>query len=95
MKNSKLIFRLHALQRMYERGILEVDVRYAIENGENIESYESELPYPSRLILVKLAQRPLHVVAAFNDLDREIIIITAYEPDHHLWNKDFKKRKQS
>ncbi len=80
---------------MYERDILEIDVRFAIEHGEVIENYENELPYPSRLILAKISIKYLHVVAAVNFLENETIIITAYEPDKHLWNSDFKKRKQS
>lgn len=89
----KLVFRLHALQRMYERDIFEDDVRLVIETGEVIENYANELPYPSRLLFKVIALRPIHVVAAFNDQDKEVIIITTYEPDAHLWQNDFKKRR--
>lgn len=89
----KLIFRMHALQRMYERDIFEKDIRSVIETGEVIEDYKNDLPYPSKLIFGRVGFRPLHVVASFNDEANEIIIITTYEPDPHLWESNFKKRR--
>ena len=90
----KLIFRLHALQRMFSRNISEEEVRFVVEKGEVIEKYENDTPYPSKLILGKFGLKALHVVAAVNDEDKEIIIITVYEPDPHLWDNNFKTRRQ-
>ena len=80
-------FRLHAVQKMFERNISPDHVIDAVENGEVIRRYDDDTPYPSRLILGWVEVRPLHVVAA--DTDTEIIIITAYEPDPDTWNADF------
>jgi hypothetical protein len=44
--------------------------------------------------LVRMFQRPLHVVAAYNDADGETIVITVYEPDPALWSDDFRRRLQ-
>jgi len=55
------IYREHAIQRMFERDILEVDVEETIKNGEIIEEYFDDKPYPSFLAL-KLYDKPLHVV---------------------------------
>ena len=90
----KLIFRIHALQRMFSRSISEEEVRFVFEKGEVIENYENDTPYPSKLILGKFGLKNLHVVAAVNDADKEIIIITVYEPDPHLWDNNFKTRRQ-
>lgn len=90
----KLIFRIHALQRMFSRSISEEEVRFVVEKGEVIENYENDTPYPSKLILGKFGLKNLHVVAAVNDADKEIIIITVYEPDPHLWYNNFKTRRQ-
>lgn len=90
----KLIFRMHALQRMFSRNISEEEVRFIIEKGETIENYENDTPYPSKLILGKYGSRVLHVVAALNDEANEIIIVTVYEPDPHLWENDFKARRK-
>lgn len=90
----KLIFRLHAIQRMFSRNISEEEVRFVVEKGEPIETYEEDSPYPSKLILGKYGSRTLHVVAAINAEDKEIIIVTVYEPDPHLWGNNFKTRRE-
>ena len=89
----KLTFRLHAVQKMFERQISTEDVREVIENGEVIREYADDRPYPSRLMLGWIGERPLHVVAADNPADSETIIITAYEPDPAMWEADFKRKK--
>jgi hypothetical protein len=91
----KLTFRVHAIERMFERNIKQDDVRSLIENGEVIRTYSDDKPFPSRLILGWRDKRPLHVVAANNDADDEIIIITVYEPDPALWEPDFKTKKEN
>ena len=40
-----------------------------------------------------VAERPIHVVAADNRKDDEIIVITVYEPDPALWEPGFKRKK--
>jgi len=51
MNNSKILFRVHAVQRMFERGISAKKVRSALEAGETIEDYSSEIPEPNFLTL--------------------------------------------
>ncbi len=63
---GKIIFRTHAIQRMFQRRVDEKDVRSVLETGEIIEIYSDDTPYPSRLILGWLGNRPLHIVAADN-----------------------------
>lgn len=90
-----MIFRVHALKRMFERQISVADVHEVIENGETINTYDDDTPYPSRLILGWIDLRPLHVVCADEPESDNAIIITVYEPDLTLWEPDFKrKRKQ-
>lgn len=93
MTSAKLIFRGHALRRMFQRRVGIEEVRQVLATGETIESYPQDVPYPSRLVLGWRANRPLHVVVADNREAEEIIIITVYEPDAALWDADFKRRK--
>ncbi|HXQ37746.1 MAG TPA: DUF4258 domain-containing protein, partial [Anaerolineales bacterium] len=86
-------FRIHAVQRMFERGISEKRVVEALKSGDTIEDYSSEMPEPSRLILDFQGKRPIHVVASENPETKEITIITVYIPDPDKWNKDFKSRR--
>jgi hypothetical protein len=78
---------------MFERSIDETDVKAVLEQGEVIEDYPNDQPYPSQLILGWRGTRPLHVVAANHKADEETIIITVYEPDPEQWTTDFRRRK--
>ncbi|MCC7390286.1 MAG: DUF4258 domain-containing protein [Phycisphaerales bacterium] len=89
----RIIFRVHAVQRMFRWGVSETDVRSVLESGETIEDRPDELPYPVRLILGRVEGRPLHVVAAFDEPGGTIIVITVYEPDPARWSDGFRRRK--
>ena len=93
MAQRSLIFRVHAIERMFQRGIRVEEVRLLIEKGEVIESYPDDNPYPSRLILGWHEGRPLHAVVADPMERNETIIITIYHPDPERWDNDFKRRK--
>lgn len=93
MANPKIIFRVHAVQRMFERGISAKKVRQALETGQTIEDYSSEMPEPSRLMLGFQGKRPFHVVTSENPKTNETTIITVYIPDPEKWNKDSKGRR--
>ncbi len=67
--------------RIYEQEVFEV-----IRNGEIIEKYPEDKPYPSCLIFGETEQtRPLHVVLAYNEQENLIIIVTVYHPDATKW----------
>jgi hypothetical protein len=69
------------------------DIEKTITHGEVIEAYPDDEPYPSRLVLHKVADRPIHAVVAENIHEHEVIVVTAYEPNLSLWDSDFRKRK--
>ncbi len=93
MTYDRLVFRVHAIRRMFERQISAEDVRHILKTGEMIEDDPDDTPYPSRLVLGWRGARPIHVVAADNNKDRETIVITTYEPDPGRWESNFKRRK--
>ena len=90
----RLVFRVHAIRRMFERQITPRDVRGVLETGELIEEYPNDTPYPSRLVLGWRGPRPLHVVAADVTDAWETIVITVYEPDPSRWEPGFRVRRQ-
>ena len=47
----RTLFRVHALQRMFERRIGVEDVLHVVATGDTIEEYPSDTPFPSCLIL--------------------------------------------
>ena len=89
----KLIFRQHAIRRMFERGIGVLDVEHVLIHGRVIEDYPADTPYPSQLLLGRSSGKDLHLVAAVNGEER--IIVTVYEPDPSLWSTDFSTRRKS
>lgn len=95
MSSQKIVFRVHAVRRMFERGISEPDIQEMLSSGEVIETYPDDKPYPSRLILGTMHARPLYVVAAENALANETVIVTVYEPDPQRWSGAFKTRRKT
>ena len=90
---QRLVFRVHAIEAMFQRNISEADVQHVLIAGKTIESYPDDQPYPSRLVLGWRGSRPLHVVVADNERDRESIIVTVYEPDPDRWEAGFERRR--
>lgn len=92
---ARLVFRTHALRRMFQRRITVGDVREVVERGETIEDRPADRPYPSQLMLGRVGGRPLHVVVAEDPDAGETIVVTVYEPDPGQWRPGFKKRRKS
>lgn len=90
--SNKLIFRKHALQRMFQRSISTADVAAVLTEGKFIIDYPEDTPYPSRLMLGWRGERPIHIVAA-DTPENETIVITVYEPDPALWEPGFERKK--
>ena len=91
---ERLVFRVHALQRMFQRGIGAEDVQHVLATGKTIEHYPADSPYPSRLVLGWLGPRPLHVVAAENTAQEQTIVVTVYEPDPSRWELGSERRRR-
>lgn len=94
MTYPRLVFRVHAVQRMAERQVDVDAVRRVLEGGEVIADYPDDTPLPSRLVLGWLGDRPLHVVVGDNHVDRVTVVITVYEPDPTQWEPGFKSRRK-
>jgi len=93
MNNPKILFRVHAVQRMFERKISVKNVAQALQAGETIEDYSSEMHEPSRLILGFQGKRPFHVVTSENANSNITTIITVYNPDPDKWKNGFRRRQ--
>ena len=89
----KLTFSTHALRRMLRQGIRSEEVQMVFESGERIEEYPDDEPYRSYLLLGWPGGQPLHVVAADDVEEGEIIVVTTYMPDPIRWESDFKTRR--
>ncbi len=94
MTSRPIIYRIHAIQRMFERRISEEHVRQVLGSGEMIEDYSDDMHCPSGLMSGRRGDRPLHVVMAENTRDNEWVVVTVYKPDASQWKSNFKKRKR-
>lgn len=93
VKEHKIRWTNHVMIRLLQRNITQKDVEKAILNGEIIETYEKDYPYPSCLIYgLNMNNKVLHVVCGINEV--ELYIITAYYPDNIEWENDMKTRKE-
>jgi hypothetical protein len=78
---------------MFQRGIGWDAVLAVVAHGQVVVEYADDMPYPSQLLLGFVDARPLHVVAAIDDLTGTCIVVTAYQPRPEQWGADFRSRR--
>ena len=91
IRNDQFIITNHARTRMFERNISTDIIKWIAINGEIIEEYLDDAPYPSSLILGYWNEEPFHLVIAQSEDHARII--TVYQPDEKKWI-DYRKRKE-
>ena len=87
-----VVFSGHSVRRMFERYITKANVLETIKKGEIIAEYPNDNPFPSYLVLGFVNNHPLHVVIASDNENSICHVVTAYNPDAALWEKDFRKK---
>lgn len=88
---DRIQWRNHILIRMNQRGIKIKDVLVALMDGEIIEFYDNDYPFPSALVLGFTEKKlGLHVVCAIGQ--EQLWMITAYYPDERQWDSELKVR---
>ena len=93
IESKRIRWTEHIVIRLLQRNIKQEDVEKAILNGEIIEEYADDYPYPSCLIYeVNTNNQVLHVVCGTNG--EELWLITAYYPNNTEWQEDLKIRKE-
>lgn len=91
--DENVIITQHCFNRLREKHIKYRDIVSVLTNGEIIEQYPDDYPYPSCLVFGSSANgRILHVVCGYNE--GKIWLITAYWPDAEHWESDMKTRKE-
>lgn len=94
MQYRNLSYRIHARQSMFTRSISDECVEHILQRGEVVEDYPQAFPFPAKLLFGRCNERAIHVVAAENRSQQQVIIITAYEPSLQKWETDMKTRRQ-
>lgn len=84
----------HEMQADRFGPIKDHEVYEVIQEGEIIEEYPNDKPFPSILIFgTTNSKRPLHIVCAYDSEDDQTIIVTVYQPDPNRW-VGYKRRKK-
>ena len=86
--NDTIILTEHLLTRMRQRHIKLEDIKNAIAEGEIIEQYPIDYPFPSCLVNAE----NIHVVCSVGE--GSLYIITAYRPTPEQWQDGGRKRKE-
>jgi len=90
--DKKIKWTTHCMEKMGERDISITDVKYCIANGEIIEDYPDDYPYPSCLIYgINTCNKVIHVVVGSDG--KCVYIITAYTPNNKKFEEDMKTRR--
>ncbi|MEA3274298.1 MAG: DUF4258 domain-containing protein [Pseudomonadota bacterium] len=92
VKEGRILWKRHALERMLERGISRTMVKRAILDGQVIETYPDDYPTPS-LLICYLEPEPLHVVLAWDADGEDCHLVTAYRPDLEHFEPGFVRRR--
>lgn len=93
VRTGKIRWTNHCVVRLFQRNISQENIENALLNGEIIEEYENDYPYPSCLVYgIDLNNKVLHVVCGTSET--ELWVITAYYPDNIKWKDDLKTRKE-
>ena len=83
----------HCAKQMVERDISRKDVIHCIMEGEIIEDYPNDFPYPSCLIFGHSEDgRTIHVVVGSDG--KGLYIITAYIPNIIKFESDLRTRRK-
>lgn len=84
----------HALIRIIQRNISQKDIKKVLADGEIIEQYDNDYPYPSCIVMgPKSGDAKLHVLCGIGD--EKLWIITAYKPDREIWDGSLKQRRDT
>ncbi|MEJ2052491.1 MAG: DUF4258 domain-containing protein [Calditrichaceae bacterium] len=94
IKSDKVRITDHADEEAYSDNLTFDEIFLSVINGELIEEYPKDKPYPSCLIFGKnFSDQPIHSVWAYNQENNWAVLITVYRPDSQKWI-DWKTRRK-
>ena len=92
MNCQNLVFSSHAIQQMFLRRISKNEVQAVVAYGEVIDERPEDTPFSSYLLLDFVGGKPIHVVFSYDESTDTGYVVTAYIPDTHLWQDNFRRR---
>ena len=93
IKNNRIRITDHCDEEAQSDKLSFDEIFSSVINGEIIEKYPKDKPYPSCLIYGKnIKGEPIHTVWAYNTNNKWSVLITVYRPDPKRWI-DWKQRR--
>lgn len=84
----------HADEEVHAYNLTFEEVFFSVIQGEIIEDYPNDRPYPSCLIFGQnFSGEPIHSVWAYNEENKWTVLITVYRPDPNRWINWRERRK--
>ena len=94
IRNKRIQITDHADEEAENDQLTFDEIYFSVFNGEIIEDYPDDKPYPSCLIYGEtFSGEPVHSVWAFNEQSQWAVLITVYRPDPSKWIEWRKRRK--
>lgn len=85
----------HADEEIRADHLMLNDILYSVREGEIIEYYPSDRPYPSCLVFGMTSKKEaVHSVWGYNKNNQWAVLITVYRPDPDKWIQWRKRRKE-
>lgn len=85
---EKVIISRHGREEAENDDLSLEEIIFSVMNGEIIENYPDDFPFPSCLILGTNQDRePIHSVWAYNENTGFAVLITVYRPDFNMWSE--------
>jgi hypothetical protein len=86
IRDSRVRITDHADEEAFDDSLAYEEIYSSIIQGEIIEDYPNDKPYPSCLILGRnFSGEPIHSVWAYNPENLWAVLITVYRPDSERW----------
>ena len=94
IEKERVLITDHADEEAHADGLKMDEIYFSVIQGEIIENYLSDKPFPSCLIYGQsFAGDKIHSVWAYDDKSRQAILITVYRPDPNRWSNGRKRRR--
>jgi len=94
IKNDRIRITDHADEEANSDELKYDEIVLSVLNGEIIEEYKKDKPYPSCLIFGEnFKKQPIHSVWGYNKENKWAVLITVYRPDPKKWI-DWKVRRK-
>ena len=86
IRDSRVRITDHADEEAFDDSLTYEEIYSSVIQGEIIEDYPNDRPYPSCLILGRnFSGEPIHSVWAYNPENLWAVLITVYRPDSKRW----------